>query len=143
GIHLDARVVGDRRQPTGHRGLAGLGERVGLEGGLLLDQLSPGSDLIDGHQLEADALLAEDGLDLPHLVGVAAADDDLHGVLARVRASLCRAKSCWAPIFASSTSLPYSSDEKGSLSAVPWISTNLPVSVSTKLKSTSAAESSW
>ena len=54
----------------------------------------------------------------------------------------CAAKMASVPFFARSSKVLSSSREKGSSSAVPWISTNFPDSVMITFISTSAAESS-
>src|SRR5690606_41445680 len=134
--HVDAEpgVVGHRGQPglPGH--LAGLEQRVLLEGDAGLGHVADGGELLQPHDVEP----GEDAPQLSDLAGVAGGEQDPHADSA----------SCWMsvssshPATARSSSRSSFSRSKGAPSAVPCTSTKVPSPVMTPFMSVSAATSS-
>src|ERR1700761_8587027 len=90
-----------------------------------------------------DAVGAEERLDLAHLAGIVAGDDQ-HTAPRQSHASacFCNSTSSPMPLRARRSNCASSSSLNGAPSAVPWISTKPPAPVSTKFASVSAVESS-
>ena len=145
-IHAQAGIVGKRQKPRGLGRGMGLDPRVfdkGRAGLFGFGQAEfAGRDQIETERFEQLAEFTE-------LAGIMRGDDQpVAGLQTEIRAhqsasaSFCRATSSPMPLPARSISAMSSSRENGAPSAVPWISTNVPEPVMTKLASVSASESS-
>ena len=144
-VDLEAGIVGDRRQ-------AGLsGAETGLDPGVRLERLAGLVRVVaDPEVVEADELSPvelEQLAQLGQLVRRVRGDEQPRRAgsghrLTVARISVWAANSFSSPDVARSIRPSIAARSNGLPSAVPWTSTNVPASVPTTLKSTSARESS-
>src|SRR5690606_7713026 len=132
----DARVIRYRGQPGVLVGRARLDERIGLEGVAIFDRLRA----VVADELDAVELSTQDATELRNLVLVVGREDECAGHASS--AAFCRAVRLFVPASARSSRASSSARSKGTPSAVPCTSMNLPEPVATTFMSVPARTAS-
>src|SRR4029077_14887709 len=141
-VDLDARIVGEGRQPAGADPESGLDRGVGLERLAVLDRLTVDAKVVERDKL---GLIERQKLtQLTQLVRRVCRDEQAPFAHRRTvaRMAVCASNSLARPPSARSSRPVVAARSNGTPSAVPCNSTYAPASVPTTLKSTSAWESS-